>query len=147
MEDSLEAFVNFFSSPLFRFMVSVSKVFFVILWLSLAFWTYRDAKRRGGMAGYWAIVVLIFFVFGYFIYLIVRPPEYAEEVKERDLEIKAKEAVISQADLVCPACLKQIERDFLICPYCLKKLKKSCPACEHALKLNWTICPYCQSNL
>lgn len=144
--DAFDSFFSFFTSATFRFVISIMKVFLVIFWISLAFWTYRDAKRRGGMAGYWGIVVLLFSVFGFFIYLILRPPEFFEEARERELEIKAKEALISQADLVCPACMKQIDKEFIVCPYCLKKLKKSCPSCEHALKLNWTICPYCQSN-
>lgn len=143
----LNSVVNFFNSPLWSFIMSVTKIFFVIFWFSLVYWTYRDARRRGGMAFYWATVVLLFFVFGLFIYLIVRPPEYEEDARERELEIKAKEALVNQSDLVCPACMKPIDKDFLICPYCLKKLKKSCPSCEHALKLNWTICPYCQSSI
>lgn len=143
----LNAVVNFFNSSMFHFIVSVTKLFFVIFWFSLVYWTYRDARRRGAMAGYWATVTLIFFVFGLFIYLIVRPPEYKEDARERELEIKTKEAMINESDLVCPACLKPVEHDFLICPYCLKKLKKSCPSCDHPLKLNWTVCPYCQNSI
>jgi RNA polymerase subunit RPABC4/transcription elongation factor Spt4 len=143
----LNALVNFFNSDLFRFIVSLTKIFFVVFWLSLVYWTYRDAKSRGAMPFYWATVVLLFFIFGWFVYMVIRPPELADEVKERELEIKAKEALLSQSELVCPACLRPVERDFLICPHCLKKLKKSCPSCRHALKLGWTICPYCQHNL
>lgn len=143
----LESVVNFFSSPLFSFIIQLVKIFVATLWVSLAYWTYRDAKNRGSMPVYWAIVVLIFFVLGWFVYLVVRPPELVAETRERELEIKAKEALLAQTGLICPACMKPVETDFLICPYCLKKLKKACPQCQHALKLGWTICPYCQTSL
>ena len=98
------------------------------------------------MAVYWSIVALIFPVFGWLVYLVVRPPDKLEDAQERELEIKAKEAALARSGMVCPACMKAVDTDFLICPYCLKKLKKACPECSHALKLNWTICPYCQTS-
>lgn len=144
--EQINGIVNFFSSPFFRFILVLVRVFVVILWVSVAFWTYRDAKSRGAMAAYWSIVALIFPVFGWLIYLVVRPPERIEEVQERDLEIKAKEVALARNGMLCPACMKPVESEFLVCPYCLKKLKKSCPSCEHALRLNWTVCPYCQTS-
>lgn len=144
--EAINAVINFFSSPVFRFIVFVTRIFLVIFWLSLAYWTYRDAKRRGAMAFYWFLVSLIFPLFGWLIYLVVRPPELLAEVRERELEIRAKEIAIANGRHICPACSRPVEKDFLICPYCLKKLKKACPQCQHALKLNWTICPYCQTT-
>ncbi len=144
--ETINNLVNFFSSPLFRFVLGLVRIFFVILWISIAYWTYRDAKSRGAMAGYWTIVALMFPVFGWLIYLVVRPHERVEDKQERELEIKSKEAALAQTGAVCPACMKPVERDFLICPHCLKRLKKPCAECEHALKLNWTICPYCQTS-
>ena len=144
--DAINNIVNFFSSPFFRFLLVLIRVFFVVLWVRIFFWTYRDAKNRGTMAVYWSIVTLVFPLLGLLIYLVVRPPELLEETKERDLEIKAKESSLARSGVVCPACMKPVESEFLICPYCLKKLKKACSECEHALRLNWTICPYCQTS-
>jgi hypothetical protein len=144
--ETIENIVKFFQSPAFRLMILLVEVFLVVLWLSIAYWTYRDAKSRGTMAGYWAFVSLIFPVFGLLIYLVVRPPERADDAREREMELRAMEAQLAQSGAVCPACMKPVERDFLICPHCLKRLKKPCPECDHALKLNWTICPYCQSS-
>ena len=144
--DAINGIIKFFESPFFRFILVLGRVFLVVLWISVAYWTYRDAKSRGGMAGYWSIVALLFPVFGWLIYLVVRPQERVADAQERDLEIKAKESALARSGIVCPACMRPVESDFLICPYCLKKLKKACPECDHALKLNWTICPYCQTS-
>lgn len=145
--DLFSAFSSFLNSPIFRLFTRLSILFAIIFWMSIVYWTYRDAKRRGALAVYWAAVVLFFNIFGWFIYLIVRPPEFLEDVKERELEIRAQEASLSKADLVCSSCFKSIEPDFLICPYCLKKLKEACPRCGRALKVSWTVCPYCRTSL
>lgn len=134
-------------NPMFVLSRNLCFLFLVVFWLSLIFWTYRDAARRGAMAVYWAAVVLLFNFFGWVIYLIVRPPEYADDVRERELEIKSKEAEIQLGAATCPACLKPVESDFLICPYCQKKLKKPCPKCERPLAMSWTVCPYCKETL
>lgn len=142
----IENIVKFFQSPQFRFFILMCWLFLLVLWLSVAYWTYRDAKSRGGMAFYWGLVTLLFPVFGWLIYLVVRPPEKLIDAKERELEMRAREALLSENETACPACMKMVEKDFLICPHCLKRLKKACPECDHALKLNWTICPYCQAG-
>jgi hypothetical protein len=145
--DIFTAIVNFFSSPLFRLMVNLFWLFLIILWLSLVFWTYRDARRRGALALYWATITLLFPLAGWLIYLIVRPPEYLDDIRERELEIRAKEAMLNNSEMICPACYKPIDKDFLICPYCRRRLKKPCPSCERPLKIGWSICPYCQELL
>ncbi len=147
--DLFSAFSNFFSSPIFRLFTRLFFLFVIVFWISLIYWTYRDAKRRGALAIYWAAVTLFFNIFGWCIYLIVRPPELLEDIKVRELEIRMREAALDRdkADLVCSSCFKSIEPDFLICPYCLKKLKESCPRCGRALKISWTVCPFCRMTL
>ncbi|MHB0976573.1 MAG: zinc ribbon domain-containing protein [Candidatus Aquicultorales bacterium] len=147
MKDPFQAITDYLQSPAFRLTVNLFILFVVVLWGSLVFWTYRDARRRGALALYWATVSAIFPVAGWLVYMIVRPPEYMEDARERDLEIKAKESMLGNTDLVCPSCLKSVEKDFLICPYCRRRLKAACPSCERPLKIGWTICPYCQETL
>lgn len=132
--------------PLFRLGENLCILFFVVFTIALIFWTYRDAERRNAMGWFWALVVLIFNVAGWLIYLIVRPPEYLSDARERDLEIRAKEIALQRDLESCPACYKPVEKEFLICPYCMKKLKKSCIECEKPLKLNWNVCPYCKTK-
>lgn len=133
-------------SPTFILMRQLSVLFFVVFSIALIFWTWRDAQRRGAMPWFWALVVTFFNVFGWLVYMVVRPPEYADDVRERELEIRAKEVALQTTGGVCASCLKPVESDFLICPYCMKKLKKQCPACGRALKMNWTVCPYCKTK-
>lgn len=121
-------------------------LFFIVFTIALVFWTYRDADRRGAMAVLWAIVVLVFNVFGWMIYMVVRPPEYADDALERELEIRTSEAELQRQGATCPSCLKPVESEYLICPYCMKKLKKQCVSCGKALKMSWAVCPYCKAK-
>lgn len=142
-----ESVFGFLSSAFFMLMVRLFALFLIILWLSLVYWTYRDAQRRGAMGVYWAVIVLLFNLFGWLIYLIVRPAEYVMDVKERELEIKEREILLNRSDLLCPSCRKPIDKDFLVCPYCLKKLRNTCPKCGRAVNLDWRMCPYCKTTL
>lgn len=139
--------IQFFESPLFKLIINLLYLFAFVLYISLAKWVYSDAKRRGAMAFYWTIVSLLFPIAGWIIYLIVRPSEYVDDVRERELEIKTKEALLTNGDAACPSCCKPVEKDFLICPYCRRRLKKSCPSCGRALNTSWAICPFCQQIL
>ena len=47
--------------------------------------------------------------FGPFIYMLFRPPEYLEDVRERELEIKAMEDRLSKRDLHCPVCRSEVD--------------------------------------
>jgi RNA polymerase subunit RPABC4/transcription elongation factor Spt4 len=143
MGDLLDPILN---SPAFGLARNLCILFFIVLTIALVFWTYRDAKSRGAMGWFWALVVLVFNIFGWLIYLVVRPPELEADARERDLEIRAKEISLQRDLESCPACYKPVEKDFLICPYCMKKLKKACIECEKPLKLNWNVCPYCRTK-
>ena len=80
--------------------------------------------------------------------MILRPPEYLEDVRERELEMQAAEARLHQLDRgQCPHCDYRIERDFVRCPSCLRKLKERCANCSRPLDQAWTICPYCEADV
>jgi len=121
-------------------------VFYVVFVAALAFWIWRDARRRGAMSWFWAIAVLPFSVAAWAIYMIVRPPETLEEAHERDVEVAARESELSRFGATCPNCFKPIESDFLVCPTCMKKLKKKCESCGRPIKLSWSVCPYCKAK-
>jgi hypothetical protein len=134
------------SSGEYKLVMQLCTLFFFVFHFALTFWTYRDADRRGAMAWFWALTAFIFPVAGWMIYLVVRPPEYAADARERDLEIRTKELSLQKELETCPACFKPIEKDFLICPSCMKKLRKPCVECGKALKLGWNVCPYCKTK-
>jgi hypothetical protein len=125
-------------------------LFLVVLYLSLIYWTYADARRRieDPMLVGCATAAAFFPFVGAIVYLILRPPEYLEDVRERELEMHAAEARLSQLDQVlCPHCDYRIEHDFVRCPSCLRKLKERCVNCSRPLDRTWTICPYCEADV
>ena len=114
------------------------------------FWTYTDAKRRVAdpLLVACATVAALFPFIGTIVYVILRPPEYLEDVRERELEIAAAEARLSQLqDVACPHCAYPTERSFLRCPSCLKRLKEPCTNCRKPLDPRWQICPYCEAEV
>ena len=125
-------------------------LFVVVLYLSLIYWTYADARRRivDPMLVGCATAASLFPFVGTIIYMILRPPEYLEDVRERELEMQAAEARLHELDnALCPHCDYRIERDFVRCPSCLRKLKERCVSCSRPLDQAWTICPYCETEV
>lgn len=135
-----------FDNPTFQLLRQLCSLFFVVFTFALIFWTVRDARKRGAMGWFWGIVVAIFNMAGWAIYMVVRPPEYIEDAKERTLEIRSKEALLRRDGGQCPACLRPVEGEFLVCPYCMKTLKKACVECGKPLRLEWGVCPYCKEK-
>jgi Double zinc ribbon len=126
-------------------------VFLVVLYLALAYWTYADAQRRivdPMLVGCATAAALLFPFVGAIVYLIVRPPEYLEDVRERELEMEAAEARMRELEgSLCPYCDTRIEPDFVRCPSCLRRLKERCTSCARPLEPTWTICPYCEADV
>jgi hypothetical protein len=130
--------------------VNLLLLFVVVLWLSLIYWTYADAKRRlqDPMLIGCATAAAVFPFIGTLVYMIVRPPEYLDDVRERELEIAAAEARLASVQhLTCPYCGFEIERSFLRCPSCLRRLKEPCAVCGRPLDPRWRICPYCEAEV
>ena len=82
---------------------------------------------------------------GALVYLLLRPPEYLEEVRERELEIRAMEDRLANRNLHCPVCRAQVEATFLVCPVCTTKLKQACVSCKAPLEALWQVCPFCET--
>jgi hypothetical protein len=125
-------------------------LFLAVLYLSLIYWTYADARRRiiDPMLIGCATAASLFPFVGTIVYLILRPPEYLEDMRERELEMQAAEARLHDLDQgLCPHCDYRVERDFIRCPSCLRKLKERCVSCSRPLDQAWTICPYCEAEV
>jgi hypothetical protein len=123
----------------------------IAVWAALVFWTYADARRRiedPMLIGCAAAASLFFPFVGTMVYTIVRPPEYIDDVRERELEIAAASARLQQVEqLACPYCDFEIEKTFLRCPSCLRRLKEPCGTCGRPLDPRWKICPYCEAEV
>jgi hypothetical protein len=125
-------------------------LFVVVVYFSLIYWTYADARRRilDPMLVACATAASLFPFVGTIVYMILRPPEFLEDVRERELETQAAEARLRQLDqALCPYCDYRVEGDFIRCPSCLRKLKERCVSCSRPLDQAWTICPYCEADV
>ena len=130
--------------------VNLLLLFLVVIWLALIFWTFMDARRRiaDPMLVGCATAASLFPFVGTIVYLIVRPPEFIEDVRERELEIQAAEARLAGLEhLHCQYCGFEVEKAFLRCPSCLRRLKEPCTVCGKPLDPRWKICPYCESEV
>jgi hypothetical protein len=129
--------------------INVLILVLVVIWAALVFWTYADARRRidDPMLVVCATAASLFPFVGTIVYAIVRPPEYLDDVRLRDVEMTAAEARLAQLDYqLCPHCDYEIRSDYLRCPSCMRKLKERCYSCGKPVDPAWRICPYCEAE-
>src|SRR6266496_2045700 len=127
--------------------VSVALLILGVLYLALIFWTFADARRRidDPLLVVCATLASFFPFVGTIVYLIVRPPEFLDDVRLRELEMTAAESRLHQLDwTLCPYCDYEIRTDYIRCPSCLHRLKEPCRNCSKPLDPGWKICPYCE---
>jgi RNA polymerase subunit RPABC4/transcription elongation factor Spt4 len=124
--------------------------FAVIFWIAFAYWVFKDARRRVAdpwLVGFATLLGLVPPFLGPFIYMLFRPPEYLEDVRERELEIKAIEERLAHGDLQCPVCRAAVQESFFVCPVCTTRLKQACVNCKAPLEAIWQVCPYCETPI
>ena len=87
---------------------SVALLILGVLYLSLIFWTFADARRRidDPLLVVCATLVSFFPFVGTIVYLIVRPPEFLDDVRLRELEMTAAEARLAQPGLLAVPALR-----------------------------------------
>lgn len=144
--DPFQFISDFLGSPLIRITGQLLLLLAIVLWLALVYWTYTDARRRGTVAVLWGVVAVLFPFVGTLVYLIVRPPEYELDARERELELAVLERELRSRTLLCPNCRSLVEREYLICPECNWELKKPCIECERPMEMKWETCPYCGTD-
>jgi hypothetical protein len=91
---------DFFSHSTWAVIRNLSLFFVAVFWLSVAFWVYKDARRRiedPWLVGMATLLGLVPPFLGALIYMLFRPPEYLEDVRERQLEIKAMSILASSS--------------------------------------------------
>ncbi|MFL6068404.1 MAG: zinc ribbon domain-containing protein [Gaiellaceae bacterium] len=139
---------DFFNSHTWYTIRNVGAAFVVVFWLGVAFWVFKDARRRIRSPWLVALATLLGLFppfLGAFVYMLFRPPEYLEDVRERELEIKAMEERLSRRDMHCPVCRADVDQAFLVCPVCTTRLRQSCTNCKAPLEALWQVCPYCET--
>lgn len=135
-----------FHSTAFVVARNLSVFLAVLFWLALAYWVYKDARRRiddpwlVGLAG---LLGLVPPYLGPVVYLLFRPAETLEDVRSRRAELRALEQHLGRARPSCPVCSTAVEADYLVCPVCTTRLREPCTKCDAPLEALWQSCPYC----
>jgi len=127
--------------------VNLVVLFLVVVWIALIAWTFLDARRRikDPVLVACATGASLFPYVGSIVYSILRPPEFLDDAKERELEIRASELRVKQLEeQSCPNCGYPIERSYLRCPNCRARVKDPCENCEKPIDPRWVVCPYCE---
>jgi len=127
--------------------VNLLVLFLIVLYIALVAWTFLDARRRleDPVLVACATVCGLFPFVGPIVYSILRPPEFVDDKRERELEIRASELRLRQLEEgSCPKCEHPVERNFLRCPSCRARIKDPCESCAKPIDPRWAICPYCE---
>ena len=80
------------------------------------------------------------------VYTIVRPPEYLDDVRERELEMRMMEQRLASEER-CPFCRTPTREDYLVCPTCGRRLRTVCQSCRRPVDPQWRVCPYCEAEV
>ena len=109
---------DFFHSSTWYVIRNLAIFFVLVFWVATVYWVYKDARRRiEDPLIVWVVTAIGVVPFiGPLIYMLFRPPEYLEDVRERELEIKAMEKRLGGRDLHCPVCRAEVDEDFLDLP-------------------------------
>lgn len=145
----LDPVTNFFKSSTWHFITDMAVFFIAVIWLSCAYWVFKDARRRiddGIIVTVAVLTGLIFGPLGLLVYTIVRPPEYLEDIRERELEIRTLEQRLDD-DQRCSYCKTPVREDFLVCPNCTRRLRTVCATCSRPVEPTWRVCPYCEAQV
>ncbi len=144
-----QAVLDFFKSPTWHFVTLMFYFFLAVLWISCAYWVFKDARRRIDDKIVLAVAVLTGIVFGpvgLVVYAIVRPPETLGERLEHELEVAMMEARIGD-EARCSFCKTPVHEDYLVCPTCGRRLRTPCPSCRRPVDPQWRVCPYCEADV
>jgi hypothetical protein len=141
-------FTDFFSSRAWSITRASLIAVGVVFWLAIGFWTLKDARRRIRNPWLVALATLLGLVppyLGALVYMLFRPPEYLDEVRERELEIQAIEERLHAGRSECPVCRADVDSSFLVCPVCTTRLREACATCKAPLESLWQVCPFCET--
>ncbi len=140
---------DFFHSGTWLVIRNLLLFFVAVFWLSTAYWVYKDARRRIEDPWLVAMATVLGLVppfVGALVYMLFRPPEYLDDVRERELEIRAMEQRLRGREH-CPVCRAEVDPSYLVCPVCTTKLKQACASCKAPLEPLWQVCPYCEGAI
>ena len=116
--------------------VNVLILVLVVVWLALVFWTFADARRRidDPMLVGCATLASLFPFVGTIVYMIVRPPEYLDDVRAaRAGDAGGRGAARRSSTTSCARTAStRSRRDYLRCPSCHAQAQGALPLCGKA---------------
>jgi RNA polymerase subunit RPABC4/transcription elongation factor Spt4 len=129
--------VNFWPNKFFRSIpTTLFSLTWLILWICVIVWVYRDAERRGMNGILWGLLVFIGNIIGLLIYLIVRSDNVSSQSDPPIVHTK------------CPECSIPVADKYAFCPHCGASMAGPvCPDCGRSVEKDWKACPYCGKTL
>jgi hypothetical protein len=120
----------------------------IIFWLVVISWIWVDAGERTtskSMRIFYSLIGIIP-IFGWIIYLIIRPSETIDEIYWGDLErryLKYETAELGD----CPKCGAQLFPGYIYCPNCKQELKIKCTQCGVYVDVDHKFCTHCGNQM
>ncbi len=120
----------------------------IIFWLVVISWIWVDSGER--TTSTWMRIFYTFMgilpIFGWVIYLIVRPTETIDEIYWGDLERRYLKYETSELG-DCPKCGNELFPGYIFCPDCKYEIKRKCPQCGVYMDVNHKYCTNCGYQL
>lgn len=120
-------------------------VAFVIFWIIVLDWVWLDAGERTSNRTariIYLLLVVFFNIFGWIMYLILRPSQTIEQIYWADLERRYLKYETSELG-DCVKCGTQLYPGYTFCPTCGLEIKVKCKSCDVYIEKNNEYCPYC----
>jgi RNA polymerase subunit RPABC4/transcription elongation factor Spt4 len=142
-------FSGFFHSTAWYLIRDLALLMILVFWVATVYWVYKDARRRiaDPLLVWISTAIGVFPFLGPMVYMLFRPPEFIEDVRERELEIRAFEERLASREQRCPVCRAAIDEDYLVCPVCTTRVRQPCKSCGRPLESAWQVCPYCETPI
>lgn len=113
-----------YAEALIEIIGGIAGLSFILYWIGLAIWIYRDASEKKNNAALWGILVLITNLAGAFIYYIFK-----------------------QNSKVCNKCGLMQSKDNIFCTQCGNKINDNCSECGHIVGKGERYCSKCGNKI
>jgi hypothetical protein len=113
-----------YAETLIEIIGGIVGLIFILYWIGLAIWIYKDASKKQNNAAIWGIIVLITNLAGVFIYFLFK-----------------------QNSKVCDKCGLMQSKDNIFCMQCGNKINESCSECGHIVSKGENYCSKCGNKI
>lgn len=149
MEDFLLNLLNGVGQINFQIVSKLFILVFVVFWIVVLDWVWMDSGERTTNKKariIYVLLVLFLNIFGWIIYLIIRPSQTIEQIYWADLErryLKYETAELGD----CVKCGAQLYPGYTFCPKCGLEVKKKCKACGMYIEKDSEYCAFCGQKI